>query len=80
MQKTTIKYYCDKCGKEIKKVMFWYESRSRFYTEKCGKFVETIGQFDDGKHYCLECAEPIINALGMEMSRTQALLEEDENV
>lgn len=79
MQKTKIEYYCDACGRKIKKVMFTFEYRARFYSAKGEKFEENSGHYVDTKHYCMECATDIIDVFGLHMYRTQALLDAENN-
>lgn len=79
MQKTTIRYYCDVCGKRIEKVMFTLEYRARFYSAKGERFEEHSGHYSDNRHYCTKCAEPFIDFLGLHMYKTTALLDAESN-
>lgn len=75
MQKTTISYYCDACGKKIVNVMFTLEYRARFYSAKGGKFEENSGHYSDTRHFCTNCAKRFIDVFGLQMYETQALLD-----
>lgn len=79
MQKTTISYYCDVCGKKIEKVMFTLSYCAAFNYDNEGTFMQSSERDTSTEHLCLKCAAPYIDIFGLHIYETQALLDADES-